>query len=78
MKIGEQSYAGDISSEVLEQQNSESFGCRGVLVSEFGLYSYLVHHLLIKRILLPILCCVYFMYIVLMTMCDYVIYMLFI
>ena len=31
--FGEKSYAGGISSEVLEQQNSNSFGCRGVLVS---------------------------------------------
>ena len=31
INIGEQSYAGGISSEILEQQNSESFGCRGVL-----------------------------------------------
>ena len=27
----------------LEQQNSESFGCRGVLVSGIGLYTYLIH-----------------------------------
>ena len=36
-------------------------GCRGVLVSEAGLYSYLIHRLLIKIIILPILYCVYFM-----------------
>ena len=28
----------------LEQQNSESFGCRGVLVSGVGLYTYLIHY----------------------------------
>ena len=56
MNYGEKSYAGGISSEVLEQQNSESFGCRGVLVLEAGLYSYLIHLLLIKRIILPTLC----------------------
>ena len=43
INIREKSYAGGISLEVLEQQNSESFGCRGVLVSEVGLYSYLIH-----------------------------------
>ena len=46
----------------LEQQNSESFGCRGVLVSEARMYSYLIHWLLIKRVLLLALCWVYFMY----------------
>ena len=43
INIREQSYAGGISSEILEQQNLESFGCRGVLVSEARLYSYLIH-----------------------------------
>ena len=28
----------------LEQQNSDSFGCRGVLVSGVGLYTYLIHY----------------------------------
>ena len=56
MDFGEQSYAGGISSEVLEHKNSESFGCRGVIVSKAGLYSHLIHVLLIKRILLPTLC----------------------
>ena len=28
----------------LEQQNLESFGCRGVLVSGVGLYTYLIHY----------------------------------
>ena len=58
----EQSYAGGISSEVLEQQNIESFGCRGVIVSGVGLHTYLIHWLLIKGILLPTLCWVSFMY----------------
>ena len=44
--MGEQIYVGGISSEVLEQQNSESFGCRGVLVLDVGLYTYLIHWLL--------------------------------
>ena len=52
--------------------------CRGVLVSEVGLHSYLIHYLSIKRILLPILYHVYFMSIGLMNMFDYIIYMLFI
>ena len=43
MKFGEQIYIGGISLELLEQQNSESFGCRGVLVSGVGLYTYLIH-----------------------------------
>ena len=43
MNIGEKSYAGGISSEVLDEQNLESFGCIGVLVLEGGLYSYLIH-----------------------------------
>ena len=41
--FGKQSYAGGISSEFLEQHNSESFGCRGVLVSGVGLYTDLIH-----------------------------------
>ena len=43
INFGEKSYAGGISLEVLEQQNSESFGCRGVLVSGVGSYTYLIH-----------------------------------
>ena len=43
INIREKSYAGGTSSEVLEQQNSESFGCRGFLVSGVGLYTYLIH-----------------------------------
>ena len=43
MNLGEQSYSIGISSEVLEHQNSNSFGCRGVLVSGVGLYTYLIH-----------------------------------
>ena len=48
MNIGEQSYDGGISLEVLEHQNSESFGCRGVLVSEAGLYS-VSHSLIVNK-----------------------------
>ena len=43
INIREKSYAGGTSSEVLEQQNLESFGCIGFLVSEVGLYYYLIH-----------------------------------
>ena len=44
MNIGEKSYVGGIYLEVLEQQNSKFFGCRGVLVSGVGLYTYLIHY----------------------------------
>ena len=50
--FGERSYAGGISSKVLEQQNSESFGCRGVLVSEARLYSYLTSYIYMHQIVL--------------------------
>ena len=44
MTLGEQSYAGGVYTEVFGAVNSESFGCRGVLVSGVGLYLNSFHY----------------------------------
>ena len=64
--------------QILGAAKISVLGCRGVLLSEARLYSYLIHCLSIKRLLFPLLYCVYLMYIGLMNVFNYIINMIFI